>query len=81
MTPVEVHPGGYARRWRALGVLCLALSIIVLDNTILETGSYAWPLPVVVVTALAVGSGVAWAFGPGIGTARATRRSRPTPSP
>ena len=35
MTAVEAYPGGYARRWRALGVLCLALSIIVIDNTIL----------------------------------------------
>ncbi len=35
MTPVEVYPGGYPRRWRALGVLCLALSVIVIDNTIL----------------------------------------------
>jgi DHA2 family multidrug resistance protein-like MFS transporter len=35
VTPVEVYPGGYARRWRALSVLCLALSVIVIDNTIL----------------------------------------------
>jgi len=35
VTPVEVFPGGYPRRWRALIVLCLALSIIVIDNTIL----------------------------------------------
>jgi MFS family permease len=35
VTPVESYPGGYARRWRALSVLCLALSIIVIDNTIL----------------------------------------------
>jgi len=35
VTPVEVFPGGYAHRWRALGVLCLALSIVVIDNTIL----------------------------------------------
>jgi MFS family permease len=35
VTPVEAYPGGYPRRWRALGVLCLALSIIVIDNTIL----------------------------------------------
>jgi MFS family permease len=32
---VEVYPGGYARRWRALSVLCLALAVIVIDNTIL----------------------------------------------
>jgi MFS family permease len=35
VTPVEVYPGGDPRRWRALGVLCLALSVIVIDNTIL----------------------------------------------
>jgi MFS family permease len=35
VTPVEVYPGGYQHRWRALSVLCLALSIIVIDNTIL----------------------------------------------
>ncbi len=32
---VEVYPGGYPRRWRALGVLCLCLSVVVIDNTIL----------------------------------------------
>ncbi len=32
---MEAFPGGYVHRWRALGVLCLALSIIVIDNTIL----------------------------------------------
>jgi MFS family permease len=32
---MEAFPGGYAHRWRALSVLCLALSIIVIDNTIL----------------------------------------------
>jgi MFS family permease len=35
VTPVEAYPGGYPRRWRALSVLCLALSVIVIDNTIL----------------------------------------------
>jgi MFS family permease len=35
VNPVEVYPGGYARRWRALGVLCLCLSVVVIDNTIL----------------------------------------------
>jgi MFS family permease len=35
VTPVEAYPGGYEHRWRALSVLCLALSIIVIDNTIL----------------------------------------------
>ena len=35
MTPVEAYPGGYPRRWRALSVLCLALAVIVIDNTIL----------------------------------------------
>jgi DHA2 family multidrug resistance protein-like MFS transporter len=35
VNPVEVYPGGYPRRWRALGVLCLCLSVIVIDNTIL----------------------------------------------
>jgi len=33
--PVEAYPGGFPRRWRALSVLCLALSVIVIDNTIL----------------------------------------------
>jgi MFS family permease len=56
-----------------------ALGIALLGSVIVETGSYAWPLPVVVVIALAVGSGVAWAFRPGFRTARATRRSRPPP--
>jgi MFS family permease len=35
VTTVEANPGGHPRRWRALAVLCLALSVIVLDNTIL----------------------------------------------
>jgi MFS family permease len=32
---VEVYPGGYPLRWRALGVLCMCLSVVVIDNTIL----------------------------------------------
>jgi len=35
VTPVEAYPGGHPRRWRALIVLCLALSVVVIDNTIL----------------------------------------------
>ena len=30
-----MYPGGYPLRWRALGVLCLCLSVVVIDNTIL----------------------------------------------
>jgi MFS family permease len=35
VTSVEADPRGHEHRWRALSVLCLALSVIVIDNTIL----------------------------------------------
>jgi MFS family permease len=54
-----------------------ALGIAVLGSVLVETGSYAWPLPVVAVVATATALGVAWAFRP----SRASRRSPAAPTP
>jgi MFS family permease len=59
-----------------------ALGIALLGSVLVETDSYAWPLPVVALVALTVAVGVAWAFRPTrVTRSRPTRRSRPTPSP
>jgi len=59
-----------------------ALGIAVLGSVLVETGSYAWPLPVVAVLALVVGVGVVWSFRPPrFRRTRATRRSSAAPSP
>ena len=54
-----------------------ALGIAVLGSVLVETGSYAWPLPVVTVVTLLTAIGVAWAFRP----SRASRRSSAAPTP
>jgi hypothetical protein len=48
-----------------------------LGSVLVETGSYAWPLPVVAIVATATALGVAWAFRP----SRASRRSPAAPTP
>jgi hypothetical protein len=35
-TPEAIHAGVYQRRWYILAVLCLALLVVSLDNTILN---------------------------------------------
>jgi DHA2 family multidrug resistance protein-like MFS transporter len=54
-----------------------ALGIAVLGSVLVESGSYAWPLPVVTVTAALTALGIARAFSP----SRASRRSRAAPTP
>lgn len=59
-----------------------ALGIAVLGSVLVETDSYAWPLPVVTVAAGITAIGVAWAFRPTrFRRSRASRRSRLSPSP
>ncbi len=59
-----------------------ALGIALLGSVLVETGSYAWPLPVVAVLALVVAVGVSWSFRrPRSKAARASRRSSPAPTP
>src|SRR5207302_3197479 len=50
-----------------------ALGIAVLGSVLVESESYAWPLPVVALVALGTAVGIRWAFRP----TRASRRSRP----
>jgi MFS family permease len=54
-----------------------ALGIAVLGSVLVETGSYAWSLPVVAAVAAVAAVGTARALSP----TRATRRSRPAPTP
>jgi DHA2 family multidrug resistance protein-like MFS transporter len=54
-----------------------ALGIAVLGSVLVETGSYAWPLPVVALATAATAIGIALAFRP----SRAIRRSPVTPRP
>jgi len=54
-----------------------ALGIAVLGSVLVETGSYAWPMPVVAVVALVAAGGLAVAFRP----SRASRRSSAAPTP
>jgi EmrB/QacA subfamily drug resistance transporter len=54
-----------------------ALGIAVLGSVLVETGSYAWPLPVVTAVTVLTALGVAWAFRP----SRASRRSSAAPTP
>jgi DHA2 family multidrug resistance protein-like MFS transporter len=59
-----------------------ALGIALLGSVLVETGSYAWPLPVVAVFALVVGVGVLWSFRrPRVRRARASRRSSAASTP
>ena len=59
-----------------------ALGIAVLGSVIVETGSYAWPLPVVAAFALVVAIGAAWTFRSArFRKSRASRRSSAAPSP
>jgi MFS family permease len=54
-----------------------ALGIALLGSVLVETGSYAWPLPVVALATAATAIGIALAFRP----SRANRRSPATPRP
>jgi DHA2 family multidrug resistance protein-like MFS transporter len=54
-----------------------ALGIAVLGSVLVETDSYAWPLPAAAAVALLTAIGVAWAFRP----SRASRRSSAAPMP
>jgi predicted MFS family arabinose efflux permease len=59
-----------------------ALGIAVLGSVLVESGSYAWPLPVVTLATAAVAIGMALAFRrPRSKSARAIRRSNPAPTP
>ena len=59
------------------GACTMPSTLSVLGSVLVETGSYAWPLPVVAVVAVVTGLGIAWAFRP----SRATRRSNAAPIP
>ena len=54
-----------------------ALGIALLGSVLVQTGSYAWPLPVITVVAGMTALGVGWSLRP----TRAKRRSRPAPMP
>jgi 5,10-methylenetetrahydromethanopterin reductase len=54
-----------------------ALGIAVRGSVLVETDSYAWPLPVVAVVAPVTAIGIAWAFT----LSRASRRLRAAPTP
>jgi predicted MFS family arabinose efflux permease len=54
-----------------------AVGIALLGSVLVETGSYAWPLPVVAAIAAVVGAGVVMSFR----RSRASRRSSAAPSP
>jgi predicted MFS family arabinose efflux permease len=54
-----------------------ALGIAVLGSVLVETGSYAWPMPAVAIVAAGTAVGIAWAFRP----TRASRRSPAAPTP
>jgi len=54
-----------------------ALGIAVLGSVLVETDSYAWPLPAAAAVALLTAIGVAWVFRP----SRASRRSSAAPTP
>jgi MFS family permease len=59
-----------------------ALGIAVLGSVLVETGSYAWPLPVVTVVAAGTAVGMGFAFRGGrFRRTRASRRSSAAPSP
>ena len=59
-----------------------ALGIAVLGSVLVESGSYAWPLPVVAVVAAVVALGMFVAFRRGrFRQSRASRESSATPSP
>jgi MFS family permease len=59
-----------------------ALGIAVLGSVLVETGSYAWPLPVVTVVCAVTAVGVAWAFRPSrFRRSPASRRPSAAPSP
>ncbi len=59
-----------------------ALGIAVLGSVLVESGSYAWPLPVVSVVAAGVAVGMFVAFRRGrLRQSRAIRRSNPAPTP
>jgi MFS family permease len=55
-----------------------ALGIAVLGSVLVESGSYAWPMPVVAIVAIVVAIGLVAAFRP---ASRATRRSNAAPMP